>query len=101
LVRARGYKIVGWHIDSCDWAFEKTGSVDIKEAISCGVLPQYRNDYVGHVVSAARARNGGIILMHEIHPNTIKKLEEIITQLRADGFVFGTILDEDFQQSLR
>ncbi len=101
LVRARGYKIVGWHIDSCDWAFEKNGSVDIKEAISCGVLPQYHNDYVGHVVSAARARNGGIILMHEIHPNTIKKLEEIITQLRADGFVFGTILDEDFQQSLR
>jgi peptidoglycan/xylan/chitin deacetylase (PgdA/CDA1 family) len=101
LVRSRGYKIVGWHIDSCDWAFEKTGSVDIKEALSCGVLPQYHNDYVGHVVSAVRARNGGIILMHEIHPNTIKKLEEIITQLQADGFVFGTILDEDFQASLR
>jgi peptidoglycan/xylan/chitin deacetylase (PgdA/CDA1 family) len=101
LVHSRGYKIVGWHIDSCDWAFEKTGSVDIKEAISCGVLPQYHNDYVGHVVSAARARNGGIILMHEIHPNTIKQLEAIITQLLADGFTFGTILDEDFQQSLR
>ena len=94
LVHSRGYKIVGWHIDSCDWAFEKTGSVDIKEAISCGVLPQYHNDYVGHVVSAARARNGGIILMHEIHPNTIKQLEAIITQLLADGFTFGTILDE-------
>jgi peptidoglycan/xylan/chitin deacetylase (PgdA/CDA1 family) len=100
-VRARGYKIVGWHIDSCDWAFEKTGSVDIKEAISCGVLPHDYNDYVGHVVSATRARNGGIILMHEIHPNTIKKLEEIITQLKAEGFSFGTILDEDFQQSMR
>ncbi|HMC13139.1 MAG TPA: polysaccharide deacetylase family protein [Gallionellaceae bacterium] len=101
LVHSLGYKIVGWHIDSCDWAFEKTGSVDIKEAISCGVLPQYHNDYVGHVVSAARARNGGIILMHEIHPNTIMKLEEIITQLQAEGFAFGTILDEDFQQSMR
>lgn len=101
LVRARGYKIVGWHIDSCDWAFDKTGSVDIKEAISCGVLSQYHHDYVGHVVSVARARNGGIILMHEIHPNTIKKLDEIIMQLQAEGFTFGSILDEDFQQSLR
>jgi peptidoglycan/xylan/chitin deacetylase (PgdA/CDA1 family) len=100
-VRSRGYKIVGWHIDSCDWAFEKTGSVDIKEAISCGVLPHDYNDYAGHVISATRARNGGIILMHEIHPNTIKKLEEIITQLQADGFSFGTILEEDFRQSMR
>ena len=101
LVRSRGYKIVGWHIDSCDWAFDKTGSVDIKEAISCGVLPHDYNDYVGHVISAARARNGGIILMHEIHPNTIKKLEDILVQLRAEGFTFGSILDEDFQQSMR
>ncbi|MCX7193164.1 MAG: polysaccharide deacetylase family protein [Proteobacteria bacterium] len=101
LVRTRGYKIVGWHVDSCDWAFEKTGSVDVKEAISCGVIPQNHSDYVEHVVSAVRARNGGIILMHEIHPNTLKKLEEIITKLLADGFVFGTILDEDFAQSLR
>jgi peptidoglycan/xylan/chitin deacetylase (PgdA/CDA1 family) len=100
-VRSRGYKIVGWHIDSCDWAFEKTGSIDIKEAISCGVLPHDYNDYVGHVISATRARNGGIILMHEIHPNTIKQLEEIILQLKAEGFSFGTILDDDFQQSMR
>jgi len=101
LVHSRGYKIVGWHIDSCDWAFEKNGTVDTKEAISCGVISQYRNDYVGHVVSAVRARNGGIILMHEIHPNTVKQLEEVIKQLLNDGFVFGTLLDEGFQQSLR
>ncbi len=101
LVRARGYRIVGWHIDSCDWAFDKSGAVDVKEAISCGVLPQYRADYVGHVVSAARARNGGIILMHEIHPNTLKKLDEIIGQLLAEGFSFASVLDADFQSALR
>jgi peptidoglycan/xylan/chitin deacetylase (PgdA/CDA1 family) len=101
LVHARGYRIAGWHIDSCDWAFEKTGTVDAREAISCGVLPQFHSDYVGHVVSAVRARKGGIILMHEIHPNTIAKLEEIIVQIRAEGFTFGSIMDEDFQASLR
>ncbi len=101
LVHSRGYKIVGWHIDSCDWAFDKSGAIDFKEAVSCGVLPQYHNDYVAHVVSAVRARKGGIILMHEIHPNTIKKLEEIIIQILADGFIFGTILDDDFIPSMR
>jgi peptidoglycan/xylan/chitin deacetylase (PgdA/CDA1 family) len=101
LVRARGYKIVGWHIDSCDWAFERTGSVDFKEATSCGVAAQYHGDYVGHVVSAVRARNGGIVLMHEIHPKTVARLEEIVLQIRGEGFAFGTVLDEDFQDSLR
>lgn len=101
LVRGRGYKIVGWHIDSCDWAFDRTGSVDTKEALSCGVLPQYRGDFVGHVVSAARARKGGIILMHEIHPNTLKQLERIIVALQAEGFTFGGIGDADFRPSLR
>ncbi len=101
LVHLHGYQIVGWHIDSCDWAFEKNGKVDAKEAISCGVLPQYRDDYVGHVVSAARARRGGIILMHEIHPRTLSALESVIQQLIASGFVFGSIVDPEFRTSLR
>jgi peptidoglycan/xylan/chitin deacetylase (PgdA/CDA1 family) len=101
LLKSRGYQIVGWHVDSCDWAFEKTGTVDLKEALSCGVIAQNHSDYTGHVVSAVRARNGGIILMHEIHPNTVKKLDEIVTQLIADGFIFGSILDEDFAKSMR
>jgi len=101
LVRDRGYRIVGWHIDSCDWAFEKTGAVDFQEATSCGVLPQYRADYVGHVVSAVRARNGGIVLMHEIHPNTVARLEEVVRQILAEGYTFGTVLDADFAPSLR
>lgn len=101
LVHARGYKIVGWHIDSCDWAYDKSGKIDMKEAMACGVAPQYQSDYVGHVVSAARARKGGIILMHEIHRNTLKQLEAIITRLLAEGFVFGSILDPEFQSSLR
>ena len=101
LVRERGYRIVGWHIDSCDWAYDKTGTVDAKEALSCGVPLQYRSDYVGHVVAAARAHKGGIILMHEIHPNTLKQLEAVIVQLQAEGFVFGNVQDDDFQSSLR
>jgi peptidoglycan/xylan/chitin deacetylase (PgdA/CDA1 family) len=101
LVHRRGYQIVGWHIDSCDWAFERSGKVDVKEALSCGVLPEYRDDYVGHVLSAARARKGGIILMHEIHPRTLGELEDVIKQLIAAGFVFGSVADPEFRASLR
>jgi len=98
---AQGYRIVGWHVDSCDWAFEKTGAVDFREATSCGVLSQYHHDFVGHVLASVRARRGGIVLLHEIHPNTIRHLEEIILALRADGFTFGSLTDEAFASSLR
>jgi peptidoglycan/xylan/chitin deacetylase (PgdA/CDA1 family) len=101
LVRQRGYKIVGWHIDSCDWAYDKSGTVDAREALTCGVTPQYRNDYVGHIVAAARARKGGIILMHEIHPRTVRQLDSVIEQLLAAGFVFSTVTSPEFQDSLR
>ena len=101
LLHQHGYRIVGWHIDSCDWAFDKNGSVDAKEALSCGVLAPNRSDFVDHVVSTVRAHNGGIVLMHEIHPNTLAKLDEIIVRLLNEGFVFGTIEDKDFESSFR
>lgn len=97
----QGYKIVGWHIDSCDWAFDKTGTVDAREAATCGVLPQYSKNYVGHVLSAIRAHNGGIVLMHEIHPNTLKKLEEIIELALADGYAFDSIDAFEFVDAMR
>lgn len=101
LLHHSGYKIVGWHIDSCDWAFDKSGVVDAKEAAICGVLPQFHKDYVGHVLSTLRAHNGGIVLMHEIHPNTLQKLDAIITAAMADGFVFGSLDDPAFEHAMR
>lgn len=99
--RQLGYRIVGWHVDSCDWAFDREGSVDDKEALSCGVLPQNRNNFVEHVLSTIRAHNGGIVLMHEIHPHTLSHLEELITHIEAEGFSFASLADEDYQPYLR
>ena len=101
LLHSMGYGIIGWHIDSCDWAFDHSGSVDEKDALICGVLPQHRRDYVGHVVSTVRARSGGIVLLHEIHPNTVKQLENIIVALRAEGFVFKSLTEPGFASSVR
>lgn len=101
MLHSAGYKIVGWHVDSCDWAFDKNGAVGPKEAAICGVLPQFQKDYAGHVLSAIRAHDGGIVLMHEIHPNTLRHLDAIITAALKDGYVFGSIDDSEFDQSMR
>jgi peptidoglycan-N-acetylglucosamine deacetylase len=99
--RELGYRIVGWHVDSCDWAFERTGRVDEQEARACGVEERFRQDFVGHVLAAVRARRGGIVLLHENHPNTIRQLEAIVEELERDGYAFGALLDEEFGASLR
>lgn len=95
LLKSRNYKIIGWHIDSCDWAFDHKGSVDLKEALSCGVLPKNRNNFFQHVISSVQVHNGGIILMHEIHPNTLSQLEKLVQKLLDDGFSFGALGEEE------
>lgn len=101
LLMQRGFRTVGWHVDSCDWAFDHHGSVDAREAMECGVLPQNRNNFVEHVLASARAHQGGIILMHEIHPNTLHQLETIVQRLLADGFSFARLDDASFSSSMR
>jgi len=99
--RAAGYRIVGWHVDSCDWAFDGDGQVSAHEALSCGVMAPYHHDFLGHVTASVRAYRGGIVLLHEIHHNTVQQLEELILRLKADGFGFTTPDDPAFFRSLR
>lgn len=101
LVHSRGYRIVGRHVDSCDWAFNATGSVSQKEADSCEVSPSNVRDYVGHVVSSVQFHKGGIVLMHEIQPITPRNLEVIVTRILAGGFTFESLDDAGFASSTR
>jgi peptidoglycan/xylan/chitin deacetylase (PgdA/CDA1 family) len=96
-----GYRVVGWHVDSCDWAFDKTGSIDAHEARICGVDKADREHFVEHVVNAVKMRKGGIVLMHEIHPNTLAQLDTLIGRLLAEGFRFAPLTDPAFEASLR
>ena len=100
-VHALGYRIVGWHVDSCDWAFDHDGSVDAHEALSCGVLAPFRRNFLGHVVSAVRAHRGGIVLLHDIHRNTVLQLEALILRLKGEGYRFATLDEPDFANDLR
>ncbi len=92
-VRARGYAVTGWHVDSADWCFS-TGTP--------GVCPrsqfQYvdddlRSDMVGYTMRQVRARGGGIVLFHDIHAYTAEQLDVVITQLKAEGYSFTNLTD--------
>jgi len=100
-LRQLGYRIVGWHVDSCDWAFDGDGSVDAHEALSCGVDKPNRHDFLGHVVTAVHERQGGIVLLHEIHHNTVQKLDALVQRLKDAGFSFGALDAPGFAASLR
>jgi peptidoglycan/xylan/chitin deacetylase (PgdA/CDA1 family) len=96
-----GYKVVGWHVDSCDWAFNGTGSVSAKQASICEVKPENRSNFVQHVLDSVKRRNGGILLMHEVHPNTIHQMEEILDALIKEGYTFGRLNEPGFAASMR
>ncbi len=94
LLHRMGYKgIVGWHVDSCDWAFAKDGYVTRKQADICAVSAANTASFVGHVVSSVKKRGGGIVLLHEIHQRTVYSLEEIIVRLTREGYKFTNLDD--------
>lgn len=101
LVHSLGYKIVGWHVDSCDWGFNATGQVSAKNAQICEVRADNMDNFVGHVVQQVQAHRGGIVLMHDIQPNTIRQLDRIVEELSREGFSFGMLDEAGFQPSLR
>jgi len=100
-VHTMGYRIVGWHVDSCDWAFDGPKGLTTSEALSCGVLPEYRHDFLGHVVASVRAHRGGVVLMHETHAISVDNLDALVTKLEAEGYRFSTPAAPEFQASLR
>lgn len=88
-----GYNgIIGWHVDTCDWAYAAgNGSVTPNQARICEVAPQNISNYVGHVLAEVKRMGGGVILMHDVHVNTVANLEKIIQALIQDGYKFANL----------
>lgn len=97
----QGYAIVGWNVDSCDWAFAENGRVSANDAKICGVSEANRSNFVGHVVSQVKAHHGGIILMHDVQAKTIRQLETLLSELLRQGYEFTNLDDPEFQGLLR
>ena len=100
-VHTMGYRIVGWHVDSCDWGFDGAKGLTAAEALSCGVLPAYRQDFLGHVVASVRAHRGGVVLMHETQHISVDNLDALIVKLQAEGYRFSTPAAPEYAASLR
>lgn len=70
IARKLGYAEVLWSVDTRDWA---------------------NHDPKKIVASAGKARRGAIILMHDIHPETVDAVPRVITKLRKKGFTLVTV----------
>lgn len=92
MVRSRGYTITGWHIDSADWCYARTGYCS--PSTFRYVPDSMRGDMLGWVMKQVRDKDGGILLFHDIHPHTADQLEGIIETLKAEGYTFTNVDDQ-------
>lgn len=82
-----GYKAVGWHIDSCDWAYAD-GKVSSKENQTCRAPSNMKSNYLAYVLTQVNKTQGGILLMHDIHQNTVRNLNSLIVELQRRNYKF-------------
>lgn len=92
-VQDQGYIVTGWHIDSADWCFAKGNGGYCAPATFRYVPDQYRRDLEAYAMSQVRAKDGGIILFHDIHPNTVRVLPHILETLEDEGYSFVRVDD--------
>ncbi|TYB38800.1 polysaccharide deacetylase family protein [Actinomadura chibensis] len=71
LTRELGLAQVLWSVDPVDWEHRDTGYVERR------------------VLKAVKP--GDIVLMHDIHPTTVKAVPEIIDRLAGEGYTFVTV----------
>ena len=84
---------IGWHLDSCDWAYEvvagSLASPEVRAKAVAFLPPAHGDDMAGHVVSCARERRGGVLLMHDDKHVTAECLDSLLAKLEDAGFQFG------------
>ena len=90
-VQDLGYAVTGWHIDSADWCFAKGGSGYCSASTFRYVPDAYRRNLAGYVMSQVRAKDGGILLFHDIHASTVRALPGIIETLEDEGYAFVNV----------
>ena len=76
-----GIAIVNWSIDSLDWKYR-----DAAKAIE-------------HIKETAH--NGGILLMHDIHEESVEALPAVIEYLQAEGYELVTVTELMADQPLK
>lgn len=93
--------IVGWHVDTCDWAYAKNGSVTFTQQKICGVRDENVSNFAGHVLENIERKKGGIVLFHDVHQRTMDRLEFMIEALKSSGYKFSNLDDPRMTQYFR
>ena len=76
-----GIAIVNWSIDSLDWKYRDASKT------------------IEHIKE--NAHNGGILLMHDIHEESVEALPAIIEYLQAEGYELVTVTELMADQPLK
>ncbi len=93
LLRKLGYKVVGWNVDTCDWGFNKSGVLSSQNNKICNGSTATVTDALPYLFNKATARQGGIILMHDVHEVTARNLDHLLTELEYQGYDFVQVDD--------
>jgi peptidoglycan/xylan/chitin deacetylase (PgdA/CDA1 family) len=91
LLKSRGYKVVGWNIDSCDWGFSKAGVLAADTNKNCSGMNVQVTEAHPYLLKQLTSRNGGIVLMHDVQKVTAENLDQLLTELENDSYEFVQI----------
>jgi peptidoglycan/xylan/chitin deacetylase (PgdA/CDA1 family) len=69
VIQSRGHMAVMWTVDSRDWRFRRNDSLIVRSVFS--------------PTEGIQAR-GGVILFHDIHPQTVRVLDEVTARLKRE-----------------
>jgi peptidoglycan/xylan/chitin deacetylase (PgdA/CDA1 family) len=67
-VKSKGYRNIYWDIDTLDWKYKDKDKIYSKFKIKIG-----------------KGRDGAVILMHDVHPQSVKALKMIVKYLKDNG----------------
>jgi peptidoglycan/xylan/chitin deacetylase (PgdA/CDA1 family) len=91
-VHSLNYKVVGWNLDSCDWAFED-GFISAQENTTCQARADEMTDFEAYVLHRTAQGRGGIMLMHDVTHTTAHHLENLIIRWQALNYRFVQLDD--------
>ncbi len=70
------YAVVTWNIDTQDWKYKKESQANI-DIIVNNIMRD--------------AKDGGIVLMHDIYGNTYEAIKQVLPRLQEEGYEFVTV----------
>jgi len=95
-VRSRGMHVTGWHVDTADWCYAALGPTGTCDPVDYWRVPdEYADDMIGFTVEQVERFDGGIVLLHDIHPYTAATLDALLTRLADAGFTFTSLDDTE------